>query len=628
MNKWMIIGILGLLISSSISVSAVIEKQKDMVLTDTILFSPPSITKSDETCNIVCHETNAYTNTPGEYFLPYRSIVYTLPFGSKITELDVQFNLEEIIYLPLPLATISSPRVDGNAMTHEFPKYAFPKKTTDVGIHPGFLYNHHVVTGRYEGEFATLLILELFPIQYNSEQQKVTLYTAIDVQISYVLGKQPQSFADAYDLLVIVPEEFSSVIQPLVDHKIAHGIATKMVTLTDIYHSIYFPVQGRDCAEEIKYFIKSALDEWGISYVLLVGGRKGGVMQETWWVPVRYSHLNDGGENSYLTDLYFADIYDASMNFSSWDSNENDIFAEWTGSQKDIIDMFPEVYIGRLACRNTYEVTTLVKKIITYETTAYGSEWATKYVGVSGDTYPDPGDPLYEGELATQASFNHLSGYTASFLWTSDTTFSDKTDVLREINKGCGFIHFSGHGSPAAWGNHPPNSNKFIYGPNNLEVIGLHNLGKNPIIIVGGCHNAQFNVSLLNIIKGIVTEGLDYFSPKNPVGSFWHDEWVPRCWGWSLVNRRLGGGIAVIANTGLGYGASGINWNQSRGRVMEMLFFEKFSDGHDILGAAHGQDIMAYMTRFPPMDDMIDCKIAQQWILLGDPSLKIGGYAS
>jgi len=26
------------------------------------------------------------------------------------------------------------------------------------------------------------------------------------------------------------------------------------------------------------------------------------------------------------------------------------------------------------------------------------------------------------------------------------------------------------------------------------------------------------------------------------------------------------------------------------------------------------------------MEDKIDCKIVQQWALLGDPSLKIGGY--
>ena len=54
----------------------------------------------------------------------------------------------------------------------------------------------------------------------------------------------------------------------------------------------------------------------------------------------------------------------------------------------------------------------------------------------------------------------------------------------------------------------------------------------------------------------------------------------------------------------------------------------KQSGGFNSTGATHGQEIIEFMTTFPPMDDLIDCKIAQQWVLLGDPSLKIGGYSS
>jgi hypothetical protein len=32
------------------------------------------------------------------------------------------------------------------------------------------------------------------------------------------------------------------------------------------------------------------------------------------------------------------------------------------------------------------------------------------------------------------------------------------------------------------------------------------------------------------------------------------------------------------------------------------------------------------MNVHPPMDDQVDCKIVQEWVLLGDPSLMIGGY--
>ena len=46
----------------------------------------------------------------------------------------------------------------------------------------------------------------------------------------------------------------------------------------------------------------------------------------------------------------------------------------------------------RLACVNVTEVRTVVKKIITYETTTYGSEWFKKMTVISGDGFLDQED--------------------------------------------------------------------------------------------------------------------------------------------------------------------------------------------------------------------------------------------
>ena len=107
-----------------------------------------------------------------------------------------------------------------------------------------------------------------------------------------------------------------------------------MIALEDIFRGVYFPVEGRDSAEELKYFIKNSVENWGVTYVLLVGGRYGGISTERWLIPVRYSHLYDGGESSFLSDLYFADIYrydNGEIVFEDWDSDHNGVFAEWRG---------------------------------------------------------------------------------------------------------------------------------------------------------------------------------------------------------------------------------------------------------------------------------------------------------
>ena len=59
--------------------------------------------------------------------------------------------------------------------------------------------------------------------------------------------------------------------------------------------------------------------------------------------------------------------------------------------------------------------------------------------------------------------------------------------------------------------------------------------------------------------------------------------------------------------------------------------------GKTILGEVHGQTLSDYVSQFPIYWDMdwadhenyptlVDVKTVQQWVLLGDPSLKIGGY--
>jgi hypothetical protein len=364
--------------------------------------------------------------------------------------------------------------------------------------------------------------------------------------------------------------------------------------------------------------------------VLLVGGRKGGIFQEKWWVPVRYSQLNDGGEGSFLSDLYFGDIYDNHSNFSSWDSNGNGIFAEWTDSAKDVLDMYPEVYVGRLPCTSVREVKTMVNKIITYETTTNGTAWFKKFVGIAGDTYPGINDPYYEGELATNESFKYLKekGFESSFIWTSNGKLTGKESIIDEMSKGCGFVHFSGHGNPNVWGNHPPRNESFINGPTSFEMGALRNGEKQPIVIVGGCHNAQYNTSLANMVKGVLRDGFKYFGYRKSIGDFWYNEWIPRCWAWSMAIRTKGGCIGIIANSGFGYGEPGANTLILRGRHLEWLFFKSYYDGKDMLGETHGYDLVYYMTEHPPMADLVDCKIVQQWALLGDPSLKIGGYPS
>ena len=269
---------------------------------------------------------------------------------------------------------------------------------------------------------------------------------------------------ESYDLLIIAPSSFTDELQPLIDHKNVIGMPATIAALENIYEES----PGRDNAEQIKYFIKHAIETWEIKYVLLVGGRKPSLINEEWLLPVRYSHIEDNvetPEKRYISDLYYADIYDSYGNFSGWDTNENNVFSEWLSNKTadDIIDLYPDVYVGRLPCRNTFEVKIMVRKIIRYEQEPCDNSWFKKIVVAGGDTYTF--NDYYEGEVANQQALDYMHDYEHVKLWTSDESLQSWRDVVKTINKGCGFLFFAGHGSPAAWGTHPPYDNStWIFG--------------------------------------------------------------------------------------------------------------------------------------------------------------------
>lgn len=443
---------------------------------------------------------------------------------------------------------------------------------------------------------------------------------------------------ERYDLLIICPDEFYTPLIPFISHKENHGIKTVVAKLNEVYNHPSAK-NARDDAEKVKYFIKNAYDEWKIKYVLLIGGRKAGLKEE-WYMPVRYVYLDDKSnwENRYLSDLYFADIYDANGNFSSWDTNNNGYYGEWIGNNAEDygIDLVPDVSVGRWAAQNAFEVEIMVSKTIEYETNTYGKNWFKKFICVAGDTYPEIYNSQwkgYEGEEGCDRAIQWMPGFEPIRLYTSLGTFTGPKDVINAINSGAGFLFFDGHGSPMSWATHAPNSEEWIDGLNTRNMIFLRNKGMYPVCVVGGCHNSQFNITIFNWLR--IFEGFNKW-----IEYIWKGETGYECWSWWLTRKINGGAIATIGNTGLGYHGSedenkdGIpDYLQILDGWLEINFFRIYNEGVNILGMLHSQTLKEFIDYFPgdvnmPLKNVLDVKVVQEWLLLGDPTLRIGGYQS
>jgi hypothetical protein len=441
-------------------------------------------------------------------------------------------------------------------------------------------------------------------------------------QISYFFPEPNQMNGDTYQLLIITPAVFKDELHPLVMHKKSVGMSTKLVTLHEVYDQMYW--KGHDNAEKVKYFIKSAMEDWGVRYVLLVGGRSSQFLP-TWYCPVRYINMVDDWESEYLSDLYFADIYDAQGNFSSWDSDNDGVYGEWYAgeiAQDTNIDLIPDVAVGRLPCRSQREVRIMVQKIITYETTPFNQPWFTSMLVAAGDTYPESFNANwtgYEGEYYGDRAVENMSGFTATKLYTSDGSFTNKKDVIKEFHNGWGFVYLVGHGSPKQWGNNAPNGTAFIQGPNSNDMWRFRNKNKLPVCVVSGCHNSQFDVCLRRLFNA---------------STRWKQEGIPECWSERILREPTGGAIAALGCTALGYTKEDKTSFKGGINELEGAFFHAYGQDHvTVLGDTWVTAVSWYANTYPVdwnssswSDSWIDTKIIQSWELLGDPSLLIGGY--
>ncbi|RLF27018.1 MAG: hypothetical protein DRN05_06235, partial [Thermoplasmata archaeon] len=297
--------------------------------------------------------------------------------------------------------------------------------------------------------------------------------------------------------------------------------------------------------------------------------------------------------------------------------------------------LYPDVYVGRLPCRNTLEVKIMVNKIINYEKNKADQSWFNKIVLVGGDSHDDRpyGYNYYEGELVCDKVMEYMTDFDPTKLYASNRDTGNGStptpkNITNAISEGCGFLLFDGHGNPASWNTHWPDVFNWKDTPGGIKIYDfpkLRNGKKLPVTLVGGCHNSMFNVSLLATVLDIPFMWT-YGQP------------TPECWSWWLTRKIGGGSIATFGSTGLGYGYVGgpqdLNGDgiaepaclEGLGGYMEILFFKTYSEGTHILGDVWGQTVSDYLDVFPGMDNKIDCKQVQEWAFFGDPTLLIGGY--
>ncbi|MBS3802856.1 MAG: peptidase C25, partial [Candidatus Thermoplasmatota archaeon] len=419
MQKIFVFIILGLFLLSGIGAAALHDTNittEPVTVQTKLQRSPIRIQQSDnqEMVSIQLDETNTFLSNPGKPLLPKIVKTFELPFGVKDITISVESKERSVQYIDslvkpsnfmIPLAVNSDTSLT-NLKKMDTSVYNANK------LYPESTYETKIGCGLNKDlDHVTFVTVEWYPVRYNPMTDKVVSYESADIDISYIPSDE-SIFAEtaSQDLVIISPSEFSEALQPLVTHKNNLDIKTTLKTVEDIYAEY----DGYDEAEQIKYFIKDALETWDISYVLLVGGLKSVIHAKPrdncnlgssgWYLPVRYTNMYDDPafplasgihDPGVISDLYYADVYKEGGEFADWDPNGDKVFLALgkPGVEDDEnIDFYPDVSLSRLACRSIEEVNTVVNKIITYESSFIDPSWFEKMIVVSGDGFLDQED--------------------------------------------------------------------------------------------------------------------------------------------------------------------------------------------------------------------------------------------
>jgi len=569
----------------------------------------------------------------GKPMLPVITKILTFPFGSEIIDVTIQYDttsysLSKDIY-PCP------PLIIYEGTDHQMLNNPFIDETTYCSnqLYPEQPVSYHTGSGIQQNEHVLFFTVKIAP-QYNPVEDIIHIPIDIFIKVTYKQSSEIVFSNDEYDLIIVTSEDFSNAVQPLVEHKNNIGIQTLVKTTEEIYNEY----SGRDQAEQIKYFIKDAIEKYGSHYILLAGDMQ--------IVPMRKcaNTVITGVINWYeiLSDLYYADIYDADGDFSSWDTNGNEKYCEcyydyssaFVDSEIiDNVDLYPDIGVGRLPCSTIEDFNTIVDKIIHYETSTNKNEWFNNVILMGGDTSPDfesalEGEWLHEQYIGPEMS-NH--GFNLTKLYTSLDTFQPEI-ISEEISSGAGFVSYAGHGYMDSIGTYPPLGTSAI-SYYIQDVNNLINGYKLPVFFLDACLTGKIDYDIFDKIMIPLTTlyPYDFMHFLKRVADTIETKRHFPCFAGSIINKQNGGGIAVFAATQPSI--SGIAYDDEE--ILEIIFgcsnlnrffFESYEPGIFLSNMfVEAQNLYIDNIRSPE-SFIVDYVTINEFNLFGDPSLKIGGY--
>lgn len=223
------------------------------------------------------------------------------------------------------------------------------------------------------------------------------------------------------DMIVITSRSLASSFQSFADWKTKKGYKT-LILGTD---SVYARYPGTDNQTKIRNCVIDYWQNHGLKYVVLGG--------DAAIIPDRKCHLTvEGNTEDIPADMYYADLQ------YSWDSDHNGDYGEMT----DSVDLYHDIYVGRVPADNATDVATFIRKDTMFE--KHPDTLYLKSLLLPSEMLFDP----YHGKVANNIIASIMpTGWRIAKL--EDPSSNATPDSLQ---RGFEFCHFCCHGNSDLFG--------------------------------------------------------------------------------------------------------------------------------------------------------------------------------
>ena len=469
---------------------------------------------------------------PGAPTLPQKLVNALIPPGMDVSSVE----LRNPVFLPLysgELVPVPHPEILSLPIMHSLSR--------DESFWGDFFFPQETVLLSASGNLAGYRIasLVIYPVRYNAIASEAVYLSQATVVLNLVPREKLDAFPSRselashavfsivsktvanpqdiecfypratldfgrYDYLIITTDEYSSSADSLLSWRRQLGYTDTLVTVEEITSS--FP--GVDVQEKIRNFIRYAYENWGTEWALLLGDDSD-IPSRVMWAMDCEADFHPR-ENEIHADLYYSALD------GSFDANGNGIYGELS----DSVDMFPDVFVGRISPRNAANARNILDKIIRYERVE-----DTDYLGRAlflgmvlwDDPYTDAGvgkDKIRELYLPDSIELTRLYQSLGNENYSS---------VLAALNYGYGIVNHDGHAWFSALGVGGSDGEDYLFCE---DMDGLYNYGKTEVMYSIGCWAGAFDFDCVaehyianDYAGGVAFIGNDRYgwgSPGNP----------------------------------------------------------------------------------------------------------------